>query len=104
VLEEEHEVARIYTTRVRGEICDMIARHVEDPLAVAQNPDHARWFEELQRLRENPDRIPFRGNLPPRLETSLAPFREDLEALWCPATDEVDLSITTREGPGFEHL
>jgi hypothetical protein len=104
VLEEEHDVARVYTTRVRGEIRDMIARHVEDPLAAARDPDLAQWIEALKRLREDPERIPFRGDLPPRLQASLSPLRTDLEALWCPATDEVDLSITTREGPGFEHI
>jgi len=104
VLEEKHDVPRVYTTRVRGEIRNMIARHVEDPLAAAQDPDLALWIGELQRLRENPESIPFRGDLPPRLEASLALYRADLEALWCPATDEVDLSITSREGPGFEHI
>ena len=32
------------------------------------------------------------------------PFRAALEAVWCEATDEMDLSITEREGLGFEHI
>lgn len=41
--------------------------------------------------------------MPERLAASLAPFRDELAALWCEATDEMDLSITEREGLGFKH-
>jgi len=103
-LEDAPEVPRIYTTRVAGEVRAMIARHAEDPRAVAEDPDHAAWAGELERLRDDPARIPFADGLPPRLAASLAPYRAALEALWCPATDELDLSITKREGIGFEHI
>ena len=104
VLEDDLEAARVYNLRVRDEVLGMIARHVEDPHAASLNPDHARWFGELQVLREDESRVPFRGGVPARLAASLAPYRDELEALWCPATDEMDLSITEREGPGFEHI
>jgi hypothetical protein len=104
VLEDDRDQARVYQRRVRGEVVAMIARHVEDPLAAGQDPDHAAWFGELERLRRDPARIPFRGAVPPRLAASLEPFRTRLDSLWCAATDELDLSITEREGPGFEHI
>ena len=58
---------------------------------------------ELAALQANPERLPFAEGLPARLTIELESYREDLLRLHCPATDELDLTRTEREGIGFEH-
>ena len=103
LLEDDADRARIYWDRVSGEVREAMHRHVLDPEA-AQNPDIDLWRAELQLLDANEERQPFAEGLPPGLLSSFEPYRQELEALWCPATDELDHSITEREGPGFEHM
>jgi hypothetical protein len=120
---DETEYPRVFNDRVRGQIKEMIRRHVGDleaGLAEAGSRRNSsrsdakrerrseeslsRWRAELAALETDPARMPFAGGLPQEIASSLEPFRPELEELYCPATCEIDLTQTEREGIGFEHF
>ena len=110
---EDDEKPKVYSGRVRGEVIDMIGRHLtelEEALAAGTGSAPAGadrslplWRAELVALQNDPVRRPFQDGLPPELERSLAPFRADLEPLFCPATCELDLTQTIKTGLWYDH-
>jgi len=54
-------------------------------------------------LQADPQRLPFADGWPSALTRELESYRAELEATFCPATEELDLTRTEREGIGFEH-
>jgi hypothetical protein len=91
----------------------MVQRHVTDLEAALATSDVSAdahllarltlWRDELQAMEADGRRAPFPGDLPPELSTSLAPFREQFEELYCPATGELDIMRTEKDGFKFDH-
>jgi hypothetical protein len=105
---------RIFFDRVLGDVREMIRRHVaalEGLLERAQEPERtdleerlAVWRAELDAMTENTNLLPFQRGIPPELESSLEPFRQELEELFCPATSELEIMRTVKRGLKHEHL
>ncbi len=95
---------RVFQDRVVPQVRRMMRRLVAARERAGADPaELAPWRRELAALDADPERVPFADGVPPGLAASLEPFRGDLEASWCQATCEVDLTVTEREGIGFEH-
>ena len=58
---------------------------------------------ELDALTRDPERIPFQDGLPPELEASLRPYREELERVFCSATGELEIMQTVKTGLWYDH-
>lgn len=98
VLEEPARQA-IFEDRLYPGMARAIERHIAET-GMTTGP----WVEELARLREQPARVPFSGNLPPEPAASVEPYRAVLAALACPAAAELDVTITVRRGLiGYDH-
>lgn len=96
---------RIFQDRVVPQLREMIRRHLEARERTGASPSElAPWRQELAALTADPERAPFADGVPPEIAASLEPFREELREVWCPATCELDLTVTIREGIGFEHI
>jgi len=57
---------------------------------------------ELQRLEQDPDRLPWQDGLPPPVERSVRPYRDELDATFCPPIAELELRQNTRRGLATE--
>jgi len=89
----------LFQDRIYPETARLIERHIEDTGMIG-----GPWVDELPRLRRDRERVPFSGNLPPELATSLEPHRPALADVACPAAAELDVTITVRRGViGYDH-
>lgn len=83
------------TARVRDEYVAQLTslRQGLDPSA---DPAVAAWAEqlsaEIEALREDPRRAPWREGLPEAIRAALEPYRERLEATYSPAANPFELS------------
>jgi len=106
---EEDDRPRIFQDRVFAEIRGMIERHVAarqadlDHPATADPAGLAAWRAELEALGGDAERIPFEDGLPPELEASLQPFRDELVELACPAACELEVVRTEKAGSRYDH-
>jgi hypothetical protein len=48
--------------------------------------------DEIRNLERQPEKVPWTDGLPPAIEASLAPYRQELEANYCAATVNLELS------------
>jgi len=94
-LDKQHR-PRIFQDRVREEILGMLRR------LAAEGADDG-WREELGALEADPDRVPFAEGVPGVLAASFEPYRDPLERSFCPATSELDVMRTEKDGWRFEH-
>ena len=90
----------VFYDRVLPQVREMIRRHVAE---AGDSPTAAAWRSELEALDRDPRRIPFEDGLPPELESSLSPFRDELERLACPAAGELEVVLTVKSGVGYDH-
>ncbi|MCP4660447.1 MAG: hypothetical protein GY856_34020 [bacterium] len=97
---EQKDRPRVFHDRIFHEIRGMIERHVAEHPATA---DPAAWHAELEALRGDVERIPFEDGLPPELEASLLPFRDELVAVACPAACELEVVRTEKAGFRYDH-
>ena len=58
--------------------------------------------EELMKLEGDPSRVPWQDGLPPPIETSLADYREALDALYCDAVAPMELLLNRRRAMAYE--
>lgn len=94
----------IFHDRVLPQLREMMARALADREDRTLSPASlAAWRSELDALALDPRRFPFQDGLPPELAASIEPFRQELEALACPEATELDLTITDRRGPWYQH-
>jgi len=56
---------------------------------------------ELAALQSDAERVPWQEGLPPQIETSLAPYRDELEALSCPDAFDLELMRNEKFGIGI---
>lgn len=54
--------------------------------------------EEIDRLEDDPERLPWRDGLPPPLATSLAPYRSRLDEVFCAATAPLEFTKNRQKG------
>jgi hypothetical protein len=57
---------------------------------------------ELQRLEQDPDRLPWQDGLPASIEDSVRPYRDELASVFCPPITELELRQNTRRGLATE--
>jgi len=93
---------KVFHGRVRAQIMEMIARHATDLKGVDELAAGV-WQAELDLLGQDEDRIPFQDGLPFGLRESLAPFRGQLEQMFCPATGELEITQTVKTGAWYDH-
>lgn len=104
---------KVFHGRVRNAVKNMMARHLADLRAAADTAHGASalrleeavaaWSAEMDSLNADTERIPFQGGLPRTLASSLQPFRDDLERLYCPATGELEIMQTVKTGVWYDH-
>jgi hypothetical protein len=59
---------------------------------------------EIAAMKEDERRIPWQDGIPPAITEALAPFRAELDELYCPAMAPLELMINERHGPAVESL
>ena len=62
----------------------------------------SRLEAEISLMRDDDRRVPWQDGLPPEIVEALAPYREELDALYCPAMAPLELKINEQFGPGIE--
>jgi hypothetical protein len=90
----------VFRDRVFPQVEEMIRRHVAE---VGEREGVAAWRSELEALERFPERVPFQEGLPPEIEGSLEPHRNQLERLACPEAGELDVVLTVKSGFGYDH-
>jgi hypothetical protein len=97
------EELRVYS-RVRRLLHEMLRRQLAAVEAGPPIEDRDAWSVELAaeiaRLEEEPRRVPWMEGLPARIEASVEPYRERLDALWC--EDAAHLELLRNEVDGIE--
>ncbi len=91
--------------RLRLMVHDHLLPMLENQLAAADSVADAAWRGELaaevDRLRADPERLPWQDGLPAPLRESLEPYRAQLEAQWSDAANMLEiLTLEDHEGRG----
>lgn len=89
----------IYEQRVNRQVREMVARHV----AGGEPTDLASWQAEATALAADLSRSVFGDGLPPALEASLEPYRQEMMELYCPAAGELEVVLTVESGSWYDH-
>jgi len=90
--------------RVRDDLRGMIRRQLEavDGLAGADPEWNGILAAEVAALDADPERIPWQNELPSVVDRSFEPFRRELDAVYWPATAELDLLNSTVKNGGLQ--
>ncbi len=104
-VESEGDTTRIQvhvSGRVLGVLQDMLRRQLE--VAEPGSAWAGTLSDELNRMEIPLRTVPWADGLPPAIETSMAPYRPELEENFCAHTVELELSInrTTAGGIGIQ--
>ena len=59
---------------------------------------------EIAAMAADNKRVPWQGGIPSVIAEALAPYRAELDDLYCPAMAALDLMINERHGPAIESL
>lgn len=59
---------------------------------------------EIAAMEVDEDRLPWRDGMPSTIEDALAPYRAELDELYCPAMAPLELMINEKHGPAVESL
>ena len=57
---------------------------------------------EIEAMKADTRRIPWQDGCPPSISEALAPYRVELDELYCPAIAPLELMINKRHGPAVE--
>ena len=91
--------------RVRAILLKMLEAQLE---AARAEGDADAWLatleSEIEAMRADPQRIPWQDGTPPAISEVLAPYRAQLDELYCPAMAPLELMINEKRGPGVESL
>jgi len=90
----------MFYERIVPQVLDMIRRHVDE---ASDDAAILVWRSELNALERDARRIPFEEGLPPELESSVLPYRDELERLACPEAAELDVVLTEKAWIGYDH-
>jgi len=91
--------------RVRKALLSML----ESQLAVLQSDgggdaEIAALEAEISAMKTDENRIPWQDEIPPAVTEALAPYRAELDELYCPAMAPLELMINEKRGPAIESL
>ena len=94
---------RITNRRVRSALRSMLENQLE---ALQSQEGEQGGIEklagEIAAMEADERRIPWQDGLPSTIAESLAPFRSELDELFCPAMAPLELMINERHGPAIE--
>lgn len=92
----------IASRRVRGALRDML-RHQLDALRndAPDDPFIETLTDEILTLESDHDRLPWADGLPPAVEASFAPYRDDVRRTWCLGTSPFELTVFRSKSGGF---
>lgn len=92
----------VVLSRVRRLLVETLRRQLAAVEAEPPGAASTAWARELAseiaRLEEDPRRIPWMDGLPPQIETSIAPYRERLDALLCQGALTLELLRNEKKG------
>ena len=96
---------KIINHRVRNAFLEML----ESQLDLLQteggaDADIVALEAEIAAMEEDETRIPWQDGIPPAITEALAPYRAELDELYCPAMAPLELMINERHGPAVESL
>ena len=91
--------------RVRKALLSML----ESQLAVLRSEgggeaEIATLEAEISAMQTDERRIPWQDEIPPAITEALAPYRAELDELYCPAMAPLELMINEKRGPAIESL
>jgi hypothetical protein len=88
--------------RLRSRIRADLLRMIENQLAAlpegASPPIRDSLAAEIEAMKQDPVRFPWKDGLPDAIRASLDPWRGDLEETWATATNGFELGINRRRG------
>jgi len=88
--------------RVRRTLREMLRHQLEDLRAAGSDPDFEITLrDEIIRLDENDNALPWQNGLPPATLASIEPFRTRIDTLWCAPASPFALSINRQGNKGF---
>ena len=94
---------RITNQRVRRALLSMLDSQLEALQSQGgEETDIEKLAAETAAVESNGKRIPWQDGLPSPIIESLAPFRTELDELFCPAMAPLELMINERHGPAIE--
>jgi hypothetical protein len=64
--------------------------------------DIAMLEAEIEAMKADDKRIPWQDTIPPAITEAFAPYRAELDQLYCPAMAPLELMINERHGPAVE--
>ena len=85
--------------RVLAEVRGMLERQLE---TVEDSGARPALEAEIEAMRSNPERLPWADGLPEPIADSLAPYRHQLDELYCEASAPIELLTNTRRGLAIE--
>jgi len=90
-------------SRVRGVLRTMLRNQLEQLLHVGGSEEAIALLKaEVEALEKDDSRVPWQDGLPPEIEEALAPFRQELDGLFCGATSPLELMINEKSALSIE--
>jgi hypothetical protein len=91
--------------RVRQALLSMLENQLE-ALAAADGAEQeiAALEAEIAAMKEDADRLPWQDETPAEITEALAPYRDELDQLYCPAMAPLELMINEKRGPAIESM
>ena len=91
--------------RVRKALLSMLESQLEVlQTGGGEETDVEALEAEIAALQTDDRRIPWQDGVPPAITEALAPYRAELDELYCPAMAPLELMINKKHGPAFESL
>jgi hypothetical protein len=89
--------------RVRKALLSMLENQLEVLRSGGGSETEIATLEgEIAAMEEDDNRIPWQDGIPPVISNALAPYREELDELYCPAMAPLELMINEKRGPAIE--
>ena len=91
--------------RVRKALLSMLESQLElQKSESGEEPDIETLEAEIAAMQADDRRIPWQDGIPQAITDALAPYRAELDELYCPALAPLELMINERHGPAVESL
>lgn len=89
--------------RVHRELVELLERQLEAQRAAGLDQERIAVLEdEIAAMENDTDRLPWQDGLPQPIADSLTPYRERLDASFCPVLIGIDLAINESRGISIE--
>jgi hypothetical protein len=90
--------------RVRKAFLAMLESQLDALRSGGEQADIEALEAEIAAMQTDDKRIPWQDGVPPAITEALAPYRTELDELYCPAMAPLELMINERHGPAVESL